>query len=340
MELRLHPWRIYGVTVKNKHNFYHRLLSICTNQWQIAKEAAPASSLSHLSATDNGIVRFEILTAVLLNDSGVMRYDAVSPSGSRRLAETNTNNSSRNVWPLTMKAPCYKSCSFRGDRIQWNFLGQTAASGCEGFPTFRDLTPSQTAVLVLPNHQHILKMLSWCYQTTSTPWRCSLGDTKPTAHPEDAVLVLPYHQHTLKMQSWCYQTNSTPWRRSLYATKPPAHPEDSVLVLPNHQHILKIQSCCYQTTSTPWRRSLGATKPPAHPEEAVLVLPNHQYTLKMVTELVLETPEHLHILTRLLPEKISCKSTTFIGNIENLPPNNTASSTRRPATYNDSFVIF
>jgi len=27
--------------------------------------------------------------------------------------------------------------SFRGDRIQWNFIGQTAASECEGFPTFR-----------------------------------------------------------------------------------------------------------------------------------------------------------------------------------------------------------
>jgi len=32
---------------------------------------------------------------------------------------------------------CY--CSFRGDRNEWNFLGQTAASRCEGFPTFREL---------------------------------------------------------------------------------------------------------------------------------------------------------------------------------------------------------
>jgi hypothetical protein len=32
--------------------------------------------------------------------------------------------------------------SFRDDRIQWNFLGQTAASGCVGFATFRNITPS------------------------------------------------------------------------------------------------------------------------------------------------------------------------------------------------------
>jgi len=34
-----------------------------------------------------------------------------------------------------------KTLKLRGDRIQLNFLGQTAASRCEGFPTFRVTTP-------------------------------------------------------------------------------------------------------------------------------------------------------------------------------------------------------
>ena len=69
-------------------------------------------------------------------------------------------------------------------------------------------------------------MQSWCYQTSVTPYRCSLGATKTPSHPTDAVLVLPNHQYTLKMQSWYYQTSVTPWRCSLGATKPPAHHED------------------------------------------------------------------------------------------------------------------
>ena len=144
---------------------------------------------------------------------------------------------------------------------------------------------------MLPNHQHTLKIQSWCYQTTSTPWRYSLGATKPPAHPEDTVLVLPNHQHTRKIQSWFYKTTNTPWRYSLGSTKPPTHPEDTVLVLPNHQHTLKIQSWFYQTTNTTWRCSLSATKPPTQPEDAVLVLPSHQQTLKMGTELGTETTE-------------------------------------------------
>ena len=54
---------------------------------------------------------------------------------------------------------CVKSWSFRGERIQWNFLGQTAASRCEVLPTFRDL-------------------LVWYNQNI-------FGTTKPPAHPED-----------------------------------------------------------------------------------------------------------------------------------------------------------
>ena len=57
----------------------------------------------------------------------------------------------------------YKSWSFRGFRIQRNFLGQTAVSGCEVFPAFWELTPSPSSgcagglveplCLVLQNHQ-------------------------------------------------------------------------------------------------------------------------------------------------------------------------------------------
>jgi len=32
----------------------------------------------------------------------------------------------------------YKYCSFRSNRIQWNFPEQTAASKCKVFQTFRD----------------------------------------------------------------------------------------------------------------------------------------------------------------------------------------------------------
>ena len=121
----------------------------------------------------------------------------------------------------------------------------------------------------------------WCCQTSSTPWKYSLGATKTATHPEDTVLVLPKQQHTLKVQSWCYQNSSTPWRYSLGATKTAAYPEDTVLVLLKQQHTLKIQSCCYQNSSTPWRYSLGATKAAAHPEYTVLVLPKQQHTLKI-----------------------------------------------------------
>jgi len=63
-----------------------------------------------------------------------------------------------------------KTWSFLGNGIQWDFLGQTAASGCEGFPTFRQLIPSTSSgrargfvalkqkVSILPNHQHALKI--------------------------------------------------------------------------------------------------------------------------------------------------------------------------------------
>jgi hypothetical protein len=53
--------------------------------------------------------------------------------------------------------------------IQGNFLGQTAALGCEDIPTYREGTSSQSSGcsdgLVAPNHQHT--------------------SNKPPAHPED-----------------------------------------------------------------------------------------------------------------------------------------------------------
>jgi hypothetical protein len=39
----------------------------------------------------------------------------------------------------------HKSWSFRGNRIQWNFLWQTGASGCKGFPTFRFYQTTSTS---------------------------------------------------------------------------------------------------------------------------------------------------------------------------------------------------
>jgi len=71
-----------------------------------------------------------------------------------------------------MDADLFKFWSFLGDRIQWNFLGKTAASRCEVFPAFRVPTPSPSSEcaggLVAPE------------LTT----RC-VGVTKPPAHPED-----------------------------------------------------------------------------------------------------------------------------------------------------------
>ena len=160
------------------------------------------------------------------------------------------------------KSAIKDSCVISGNifSLQLSFLWQTAASGCEGFPTFRELTPSPfpgcAGGLVEPK--------LWCYQTTSTSWRknwwlISFGATKPPAHYEDktddsSVFVLPNHQHTLK-KSW--------WLIGFGAIKPPAHPEDktndsSVLVLPNYQHTLK---------KNWWLLSFGAIKPPAHPED-------------------------------------------------------------------------
>jgi hypothetical protein len=72
----------------------------------------------------------------------------------------------------------YKSWTFRGDRIQWTFLGQTAEPRCEGFPTFQKPTPGNAGGLVAPKLMNWYPTLCfvdpnqfWCYQTTSTPWR-------------------------------------------------------------------------------------------------------------------------------------------------------------------------
>ena len=133
----------------------------------------------------------------------------------RLVVAVNSQKERPTIFPATFDLWKYKHHAvsleaFAATEFNEFLSGQTASSGCEGFPTFRELTSSPTAVLVLPNHQHTLKMQSWCYQTSVTPYRCSLGATKTPSHPTDAVLVLPNHQHTLKMQSWYYQTSVTP----------------------------------------------------------------------------------------------------------------------------------
>jgi hypothetical protein len=74
----------------------------------------------------------------------------------------------------------YNSWRFHGDRNQWNFLGQTAASRCESFP-FRELTlskPSGCAGCWLLNHQHTLKIgtESVPEKETFTSWRGCLPE--------------------------------------------------------------------------------------------------------------------------------------------------------------------
>ena len=65
--------------------------------------------------------------------------------------------------------------------LELNFLGQSAASRCEGFPTFREITLSSSSgcpgSLVVPNLM-TSNIQSWkpsqqfcCYQTTNTLWR-------------------------------------------------------------------------------------------------------------------------------------------------------------------------
>jgi len=81
----------------------------------------------------------------------------------------------------TTKKNDKKAWSFRGDRIQWNCLVQTAASGFEVFPTFRDLTPSSGCAggFLTP------KLITGC--PTGRFWHLvtSFCAAKPPAHPED-----------------------------------------------------------------------------------------------------------------------------------------------------------
>ena len=67
-----------------------------------------------------------------------------------------------------------KSWSYRSHRIQRNFLAQTATSLCEGFPKFRELTPSP---------------FPGCAGGLIAPKFISFGATKPSAHFEDGDIV-------------------------------------------------------------------------------------------------------------------------------------------------------
>ena len=67
-----------------------------------------------------------------------------------------------------------KSWSFHGHRIQWNFLAQPAASLCEGFLKFQELTPSP---------------FPGCAGGLIAPKLKSFGATKAPAHPEVGDIV-------------------------------------------------------------------------------------------------------------------------------------------------------
>jgi len=63
------------------------------------------------------------------------------------------------------------SWSFGGDRTQWNFPGQTAASKCEGFQAFQELTPSLWGHLVLSFGSSKLPATRWRWGR-SQPLKC------------------------------------------------------------------------------------------------------------------------------------------------------------------------
>jgi len=56
-----------------------------------------------------------------------------------------------------------QSWKFRGDGIQWNVIWQRAASRCECYPTFRELTP--------PPSSYTLKMRTESFPGTSENFR-------------------------------------------------------------------------------------------------------------------------------------------------------------------------
>jgi len=51
------------------------------------------------------------------------------------------NNPLVQLYTFASDCECYWSWSFRGERSKWNFLGQTVASRCVVFSTFRELIP-------------------------------------------------------------------------------------------------------------------------------------------------------------------------------------------------------
>ena len=67
--------------------------------------------------------------------------------------------------------------------VQWNFLGQRAASGCEGFPTFRDLTPSPSSGCACGLAAPLL--VTRCPTLPFGHLVFSFGAKKPPADPED-----------------------------------------------------------------------------------------------------------------------------------------------------------
>ena len=113
----------------------------------------------------------------------------------------------------------FKSWSFRGYRIQWNFLGQTVASRCEGFRRFRDwLRPHLQGVdggLVEPKLMTRCHKLSCVYLRSARAARDGMRPLWLVAGVEGSffflfVVALPCLLKRRKLIvteiSWCFHT--------------------------------------------------------------------------------------------------------------------------------------
>ena len=179
----------------------------------------------------------------------------------------------------------YKSCSSHGDRIPWNFLGQTAISGCEGFLSYWELTLSPASGcdggLVVPKLMTRCPTVCCVYLhsashgmecNTSGQWEESKGHCTwpglsiPGCGERFSKSITGYHVRPyMKLYMQFTGTLSTTRYRQ------PGVSATTFWLLPLTRGVVfhsatgwpviyKVQSWtpshqfwCYQTTSTPWR---------------------------------------------------------------------------------------